>query len=517
MAEPPSESLAPGAEQPESGPLSRTTVRGIGIVGLGFIGSQGLSFLAYLVLVRLLTPRDYGLYAAGTVITGIGGLFAESGMLAALITREDRLDEAASTAFVALAVSGTLLMLGSLAISPLLGDAFHSSKVGEITAVLSGWLLIRALTIVPDALLQRRLSFVRRVVVDPLGVIAYAAASIPLAATGAGVWAMVAGAYASIVVQAVAAWVAAGFRPRLRQSSFSLWRELASFTRPLIAAEVLRRVTMQIDTFMLGRFSSSATLGQYRNGLMLAQQPGGAFGSVAAYVLLPAFARISGVPHRIARAAGHAYWSAYAFIVPVSLACLPLGVPIALIVLGPQWRQAGHAIAGLSGVVLGGVLLSISGELMKATGLLRLQFYVQVVWIVLVAVTVVTAALLWGLVGVAIAGSFSSCATAFYAMVRIARAMDLRAGKFFFGIIKPALASIIMIVSMLVFAAATNPVGHAQVTQAALLVAEVLVGAVVYCGALALIDVPRRRAARQLLGRARQMVRPRRAQRPRST
>ena len=102
-------------------------------------------------LARLLDPKDFGLYAAGTVITGITSLFAESGMLAALITRKDRIDEAASTAFVSLALTGIVLTCASLAVSPLLGLAVHSGEVAMITAVLSGWLFVRALTIVPDA------------------------------------------------------------------------------------------------------------------------------------------------------------------------------------------------------------------------------------------------------------------------------------------------------------------------------------------------------------------------------
>ena len=205
---------------PES--LVRTTVRGIGVAGAGYIGSQALNFVAYLVLVRLLDPKDFGLYAAGTVITGITSLFAESGMLAALITRKDRIDEAASTAFVSLALTGIALTCASLAVAPLLGLAFHSGQVSKITAVLSGWLFVRALTIVPDAMLQRQFSFARRVIVDPAGVLAYAAASIPLAATGAGVWALVAGSYASILTQAIGAWVACGFRPNLRLASFAM-------------------------------------------------------------------------------------------------------------------------------------------------------------------------------------------------------------------------------------------------------------------------------------------------------
>jgi O-antigen/teichoic acid export membrane protein len=493
-AEPATSPAEPGGvldpEAPES--LTRTTLRGVSLAGGGYVISQLLNFLAYLVLVRLLTPRDFGLYAAGTLITGIGGLFAESGMLAALIKREDRLEEAASTAFATLLITGIGLTLLSLALSGLVGLAFHSGKVGAVTAVLSGWLLVRALTIVPDALLQRRFSFLRRVAVDPLGVVAYAAAAIPLAAGGAGVWAMVAGAYASIVVQAVAAWIASGFRPQRRLVSRGMWRELTSYTRPLVAGEILRRATSQIDVFILGRFSGAATLGQYRNGYMLIQQPAGLFGQVVAYVILPAFARISAVPGRLTAAARRAFWLTSTVIFPISVASIPLGVPVAVALLGERWRTAGHAIAGLSGLVLGGTLLSLSGELMKAVAALRLQFIVHVVWIAAVAVSVTVAGLLWGLLGVSIALSASTCLAAVYAIVGLAAALAVPRHTFFAGMTRPLIGSGLMAGAMFLFDRAVNLVGHGEAARVLLLLAEMALGAIVYCAALAAIDPGRR-------------------------
>src|SRR5258706_11587897 len=77
--------------------LARTTMRGAQLAGLGWVASQGLLFATYLVLARLISPSDFGRYAAGTLITGFGGLFAEGGMMAALISRRDGLDEAANS------------------------------------------------------------------------------------------------------------------------------------------------------------------------------------------------------------------------------------------------------------------------------------------------------------------------------------------------------------------------------------------------------------------------------------
>jgi len=178
--------------------LRRITVRGAKLAFSGYILSQLGLFGVYVVLARLISPREFGVYAAASVVTGVGSLFAESGMMSALIRRADRIDEAASTAFYSLLLGGVLLSASALALAPAVGLFFGSARVEALSAALSGLLLLRALTVVPDALLQRRFSYARRVAVDPLGALAFAAASIISCANGAGGWGLVAGAYASM-------------------------------------------------------------------------------------------------------------------------------------------------------------------------------------------------------------------------------------------------------------------------------------------------------------------------------
>jgi PST family polysaccharide transporter len=379
--------------------------------------------------------------------------------------------------------------------------------VAAITAVMSGWLLLHALIIVPSAILQRRFSFVRRVIVDPLGSVAFAAAAIPLAAVGARAWALVAGSYASTLLATVASWYFARFVPRPRQASMRRWRELASFARPVIAAESLRRGSMQLDALMLGRFRGAATLGQYRNGLRLADQPAAAFVSVTAYVLYPAFARIAGTPQRIAAAARHAYWVALTFVIPVSFAAVPLGVPLAVILLGPQWRPAGHAIAALWGIALSTVIVSIASELFKSIGRPGLLVRMQAVAFVGIATTVTVGAIVWGLLGVATAMSISGIATAGYALVRVCELFDIPARTVASWFAGPALATALMVSAMLTYGAALEPLDHPTAPRILLVLGEVVLGAAVYIVVLAAIDGPRRREARRLLvghlGRAR--------------
>ena len=67
------------------------------------------------------------------------------------------------------------MALTQAAAAPLWGAFFHSDQVAAVAAVTSGMLLLSTAAIVPNALLQRRFSSVRRAVVEPLTAVTYGA------------------------------------------------------------------------------------------------------------------------------------------------------------------------------------------------------------------------------------------------------------------------------------------------------------------------------------------------------
>jgi O-antigen/teichoic acid export membrane protein len=466
--------------------------RGARLALLGWGVSQGLTFAAYIVLAHLVSPGIFGSFAAGTVLIGTGVLFAESGVTAALIGRRDGIDAAASTAFFRLLAGGAVVALLALAASPLVGLFFRDAQAGAAAAALSGWLLLRAITIVPDALLQRRGSYARRVAVDPLGAVMFAGVSIGACAAGAGIWGLVAGTYASEVAEVVAALGFARFRPSLRLASRAVWRELSAVARPVLGSEILRRVASQADVIMLGRFAGAGTLGQYRNGYRLASQPGNAFVDVAAYVLLPSLARISGDAARLRLAVMRAYDLALMAAIPVSLAAVPLGVPVAVLFLGDRWRAAGHAVAALWGLFIGGALTSIAAESAKAIGRPGLLVRIHGVSLALTVTLVCAAVVPFGLVGVASALSISQVAVGLFAFAAIAPSLGMGFGYLAHRATAPLLAAGAMMGAMLAFSAAVSPLGQGELRGLLLTGAQALLGAVVYLALLATIDSGRR-------------------------
>ena len=227
------------------------------------------------MLARLVTPVELGQFAAGSILVGIGLLFADSGMMAAVIHRRDRLEEAASTAVVATVVAGILLALAALAASPLIGLFFDSATVAAVAAAMAGVLLLQSARTVPHALLQRRFSFLRRLVVEPVSAVAFSVAAIVATSAGLGVWGLVVGQYAAVMTDLVLSWVLVRWRPNLRLVSVATWRELIGYARHVVASSAVRLIGDRIPIAVAGGFVGTAALGQFQYAHRIVVTPTG--------------------------------------------------------------------------------------------------------------------------------------------------------------------------------------------------------------------------------------------------
>jgi len=413
-------------EVPAPQSLSDQVSRGAALAGAGFVLSRGLTFVSYFVIAQLIVPKDAGEYVAATAVVGMGFVFSESGMLAALIHWPGDVDRAMSTATLSSLITGVALSGAAVGVAPAVGWYFQSAEIGSIAAAASGLLLLNALAVVPDALLQRRFSFVRRVVVDPLASVAFATVAIVCCASGLGAWGLLAGTYARFVAQVVASWAFVGWRPRRRLISFAIWRQLASYARHVVASEVVRRSGAQLDSLLLGRFGGTALLGEYGYGFRFAATAADAWTSVGSYVLLPVFARIATDLPRFRRAF-HASLNVMLVVsVPVVVLLLMAGKQIALASYGPRWAASGLAIQALAALVIGHGLVSVSSEAFKAAG--RPQLLTRTHFVGLASAAILLPTLLWALpdlVGVAAAVAAASVVTGLYALVQASRVVGV--------------------------------------------------------------------------------------------
>ncbi len=359
----------PAASEPApTGALSGIVFRGAAYSSAGFALEQCLTVAAAITLAHLVTPKEFGIYGSATILLGYAAMFADSGLQSAVIQRRDRVSEAASTAFAANVVSGIGLALLAAGLAPVLALFFDDSTIGWVAAAMAGTVALNSLLLVPDALLQRNFSFLRRLFVSPSAALTYGAVTGVVAALGFGVWSLVIGRYSAIVVELVVIWALVGWRPQRSAISFAMWRSLAQYGRHIFAASFLSQSRSSVVTAMLGRFVGIGAVGQFRYANTMASLPRSTWVVSSSYVVFPAFARIAHETDRFRAAFLRTMrWAGIATF-PTSAILLPLGPSLVVLVLGDEWRQAGYAAMALVGYPLVGPLTSVLSEGVKGMG-----------------------------------------------------------------------------------------------------------------------------------------------------
>jgi PST family polysaccharide transporter len=402
--------------------LRRVVIRGTGLAGGGYFLTNLITLGFYVVVARLAPPVVFGTFAAAGIAIGLGNLFSESGMTAALLHRRDRLEEAAATAVFSTLLGGLGLSLLALALAPLIGLYFHSYEIGIVAAAISGMPLFHAARVVPDALLQRRFSFLRKVVIDPMTAVAAGVTSTITLAQGLGVWGLVLSNYVAGVVSVSCSWLFCNWKPDLRKASFAMWRELAAYAKHVVGGELLREVNLGVNTALIGRFLSASALGQFRFAWRISTMAAAPFVSASAYVLLPAFSRVATDEVRFRAASLRSLRALALAVLPLSLFFFPFGEQIAVAVFGEPWRSAGQALTGLCGAAAAMPLLSMSSSIFKAAG--RPDMLPRIGALQSVALIVLVVALLrFGIVGVAAGVSLAYLIALAYTLPALARVL----------------------------------------------------------------------------------------------
>jgi O-antigen/teichoic acid export membrane protein len=484
------------------GDLATRVVRGAGLTTAAYFLTSAITLGFYIALARLAGPEVFGAFAAAWIIVGVSTFFVESGMSSALIQRNDRLEEAAATAVLSTFAAGIGLGLIALALSPVVGLFFDSREVGLLSAALSGVLLVNAATVVPDALLRRRFSFVRRVVVDPVNAAVYGVAGVVALSMGLEAWGLVVATYAAGIVRVSTVWIFTRWLPDLRKASFAMWRELARYARHVALSELLRESGSVANVAILGRFLGIAPLGAFRFGWRMATEAANPLAS-SAYVLFPAFARIAHDAGRLQRAFVQSARLLAAVVFPVSVALLVLGEQIGVTLLGERWREAGRVLAALAGVTLALALLQLASEVFKAANrpdLLPKAMFVRTFG----SVVLMIAFLPLGATGVAAGTSIAFLLAAAYAWREVARVLELPLGTVGGLFLPPALASLAMAAALEVVAYVAGVEDRAGATaRFGLLALEVAVGGLVYWALLLKASAATRADVRHALRRLR--------------
>jgi Membrane protein involved in the export of O-antigen and teichoic acid len=373
------------------------------------IASQGTQFLlnlaSIMVLARLLTPRDFGLYAMVTTIMGFLWIFQDVGLSMATVQRHEITQAQVSNLFWVNVGVGGVTTLVVAALAPVVAWFYREPRLVGVTLVLSSSFLLASSAVQHIALFNRQMRFGVIAMINIVSPLAGYLTGVGMALLGYGYWALVGASVTQVALKLVLAWLISGWRPKL-PSRNTQTRHLLTFGANITAGSLICSLARGADTLLIGRFFGAAAVGLYSRAAILLIRPLDHLTIPMNAVLIPALSRIQTEPERYRRTFLRVY-EAMALVSFLSTGLLlALASPLTLVVLGPKWEQAAPIFAGFSVAALYIPLAGASTWLFQTQGRGK-DWLINSVLCSCITVASFVAGLPFGPVGVAIAYSIA--------------------------------------------------------------------------------------------------------------
>jgi polysaccharide transporter, PST family len=336
--------------QPPS--VAHSVVRGAAWMGLDASVNQAVSLVVFVVLGRLLDPKAFGLVASAVVVLWLLRVVVDQGFSSALIQREQLTSVEIDTAFWTALATGTVVAALTVAASPLIADLFSQPGLAAVMRVVSVVFVLAALDGTQSALLTRAMNFRSQAIRRLLATFASAIAAIALAATGAGVWALVAQLVVFEAVSVILLWSLADWRPSLRFSRVS-FRELLLFGVNVTGIRFLTNVGGNADNLLIGVVIGPVALGYYVIAFRVMMVINQVLALTLLQVVFSAFSRLRGDRDALNDAFYRSTNLVSAVAFPIYAGLALVAHPLIVTVFGAKWSPS---VAVLEALTLAGLV-----------------------------------------------------------------------------------------------------------------------------------------------------------------
>ncbi len=309
--------------------------------------AQLVMWVSTIMVVRLLDPTDYGLFAMTQVILVLFNFLNGYSFASSLIQAESIDERRIRQAFGLLILLNGALAATQYAAAPLAAAYFRQPIVADMLRLQCLLYIATPFIAVPSAVLARGLDFRKQAAANMAGALAGAVTSLACALSGFGVWTLVWAPIALFAVRAAGLMVAARF---LIWPSFDLRDSgsLLGFGSILLLCQFFWILQSQADIFLAGRTFAPHDLGLYSEALFLTQIFTAKFIPPINEVAFPAYAELQKKGGRIADAFLTSARLTMFVAMPLYCGMAAVAYPLVETLFGAKWAGMAPLVQGLA-------------------------------------------------------------------------------------------------------------------------------------------------------------------------
>lgn len=302
-----------------------------------------LALASSIIVARLLTPEEIGIYTIATALIGIAQVVRDFGIGSYLVQEKNLTDEHVRSAFgVSLALGGVLFAVFIVG-APWAGLFYQDSRIVGIVRIIAFNFLLLPFCSISLSLLRRSMKFGPIMAANTTGAVLGAAVLLSLAWGGFGPASLAWGSLAANAGTGLVAWLARPERRMLRPG-FAHVRTIFRFGGQSTIAAVVTSIAMDVNDLIVGKvmgFSAVAMLSRAQGLMNLFHRD---IMTAIRGVAFPAFAQA----HREGAAMDQKYNTTVAnvtlFAWPFYGLSALFPLEIMRLLFGPQWDAAASLV-----------------------------------------------------------------------------------------------------------------------------------------------------------------------------
>jgi O-antigen/teichoic acid export membrane protein len=403
--------------------LRQKTVTGLIWVSLTKFGGQIINFLVVAVLARILTPYEFGLMAMVYILTNFASLYAELGLGAALIQKQNVTQELFSSVFWLNVSSGLALTTLFFLIAPGIALFFDEPLLVSLTRVIALTFVIRSFGIIHNIRLTKSLQFHKLTTVELVSASISGIFAITLAFAGLGIWVLPIQYITNTILATLLLWQVEKWSPSTT-FSWEAIKKVRKFSGYHLGVSTLNYWTSNLDNLLIGRIIGASALGIYSRAYATMLIPLSNFSFIISKVLFPSLSLVQIDEEKLRSSFLEVSRLVGLITFPATIGLMVVAESFVLTIYGPNWVDVIVPLQILCIVAVTHSVVTLNRNIFLAQGYTDIQFkmalvlrFNQMTWIII--------GLNWGIIGVATGYAFASVLNFFVNMSITGRLIHL--------------------------------------------------------------------------------------------
>ena len=355
-----------------------------------------------MVLARLLTPGDFGIYAIALSAMYFVMHVNDVGLIAATVQWRGRLEDMAPTA-TTLALAFSVMIYGLFwVLAPEFASLAGSREAAPVVRLLTMVILVDGLTAVRAGSLLRTFQQHRITVGNFLGLLANAVVAISLAVHGTGALSFAGGQVAGAVVTgAFVLWSA--HMPWRFGFDRAVARRLMHFGLPLALALGVEAVLLNVDFILVGRIVGATALGFYLLAFNISGWAPGVIGTAIRWVSVPSFSRLSEEDGALSPAVQRSITLLVTGVLPIGFLTAVLAPALIELLYGTEWAPSAPVLRFLIVLGITRMVTQLALDILAGAGATRAALWLNLGWVAPLVPALVIGTRVDGIRGTAVA------------------------------------------------------------------------------------------------------------------